>query len=93
MSEQSVHVCSEGGRFDRLERSLEAINLTLAKLSELLISSATDDIRIKILEERSADIEARVRVLEKIMAKNSWIERLVWVALVAVVAGYFKFNT
>lgn len=84
------HVCSEGQRFDRLERSLEAINLTLTKLTDVLVNNATYDIRLSILEEFHKDVEARLRVLEKAYAKNLWIERIAWAALVGGVLAYLQ---
>lgn len=86
------HVCSESGRFERLENSLEGINESLSKLTTLLISSATTGLRLEKLETISQDIELRVRNLEKIANRNVWIERLAWVIIVGAVASYFKFS-
>ena len=85
-----IHACTESGRFDRLERSLEAINTTLSTLSELLIKTATSDIRINTLEEKARDIENRMRTIEHIVTKNLWIERIIWGLVLAIVLAFFK---
>ena len=86
------HVCSEGGRFERLEKTLEGINESLSKLTSLLISSAMTGVRLEKLEAISPDIELRVRSLERIANRNVWIERLAWAVIVAAVVSYFKFS-
>ena len=86
------HICSEGGRFERLEKALEGINDALSKLTNLLISSATTGIRLEKLEVIAPDIELRVRNLEKIANRNVWIERLAWAIIVGAVVSYFKFS-
>lgn len=86
------HACSESGRFERLENSLEGINESLSKLTSLLISSATTGVRLEKLEIIAPDIELRVRSLEKTANRNVWIERLAWAIVVGVVVSYFKFN-
>lgn len=84
------HGCSEGRRFDRLEQSLEAIQKTLATLTDLLVSKATTDFRVKQLEESEKDFEQRIRTCEAKMNKNDWIERIAWVLLTSCLVAYFK---
>lgn len=79
------HVCTASDRFDRLESWME-------KLAE-----STDQIITLITETRHNrkdidDHEARLRLLEKQVARNEiisrWVERLLWVGL--IVGGLFK---
>jgi hypothetical protein len=84
------HSCSEGPRFDRMEEWLGRINDTLTQLSDLMITRAACDIRLDHVEKAKADLEARVRVLEASMNKQHWMERVLWVLVLAAVTAYFK---
>ncbi len=85
-----LHQCSEGRRFDRLEQSLEAIQKTLATLTDLLVAKATTDVRMDTLEKKAIDYEQRIRTVETKVSKNDWIERVGWVVLSACILAYFK---
>lgn len=89
-----LHQCSEGRRFDRLEQSLEAIQKTLATLTDLLISKATTDVRVQNLETNvnkiMTDYEPRIRASENKLLKNEWVERLAWVFLTSCILAYYK---
>jgi hypothetical protein len=84
------HDCTEGPRFDQLEKWLSRISDTLAQLSELMATRAVCDIRIDNLEQSKLDHEKRMRVLEASMNKNVWLERVVWVLVLAALTAYFK---
>lgn len=90
MADSDRSSCTEGRRFDRLEQSLEGIRQTLATLTELLISKATTEIKVKALEDLTKDLSTRVRELEKVQDKGAWVERLAWVVLVACLLAYLK---
>ena len=85
-----LHQCNEGRRFDCLEQNLEAIQKTLATLTDLLVAKATTDFRVQALEVSSKDSEQRMRFIESKVSKNDWIERVGWVILTSCVIGYFK---
>lgn len=89
-----LHQCHEGRRFDRLEQSLEAIQKTLATLTDLLISKATTDVRVQNLETNvnkiMTDYEPRIRASENKLLKNEWVERLAWVFLTSCILAYYK---
>lgn len=89
-----LHKCNEGRRFDRLEQSLEAIQKTLATLTDLLISKATTDVRVQNLETNvnkiMTDYEPRIRASENKLLKNEWVERLAWVFLTSCILAYYK---
>ena len=74
--------CTEGKRFDRIEE-------LLTKLSDLLVSNATCDLRIDHIEAIIADHEARLRKIEQDKEKQNnngkWLERLVWLGLTSIV--------
>ena len=76
------HVCSELKRLDRIEE-------LLTKLSDLLVSNATCDIRIDHVEAVVVDHEARLRPLEKVReqqgSNTKWLERILWLVLCTVV--------
>ena len=76
------HGCTEGKRFDRIEE-------LLTKLSDLLVSNATCDIRIDHIEVVIVDYEARLRALEKAREKagnnGKWVERIMWLLFATAV--------
>ena len=76
------HGCTEGKRFDRIEE-------LLTKLSDLLVSNATCDIRIDHTEAVAVDHEARIRALEKEREKDGnngkWVERIMWLLFATAV--------
>jgi len=76
------HSCTELKRLDRIEE-------LLTKLSDLLVSNATCDLRIDHIEAIVADYEIRLRALEKTREKDGnngkWIERIIWLLFATAV--------
>lgn len=87
----SDHQCEQEGRLGRMEKSLDAMQQVLEKLSELFINKAACDIRINQIEKLLIDFETRMRALEKCSNTNSgsikWIERVAWCIVTAGVAA------
>ena len=81
---------------DDLNRRLTRIENKLDKLCDSVTELGRLDERIshqgRQLEREAKEIDdlrRRVVALEKIVAARAWIDRVVWAALAAVIAGFF----
>lgn len=79
------HVCNQGGRFDAIDQKLDQI-------TQILVDNARTEERLKHLEAFKDRADPRIKSVEDYIARNAWVirmgERLVWVAVLAVIAMY-----
>ena len=86
------HACTQGTRFDNVERSLGQANDKLDQITEILVANARTDERLKTLEAFKEGADPRIKSTEDFIARNAWVirlgERLVWGAVLAALAVY-----
>lgn len=78
------HNCQQDGRFDRVEAALDEIKDAIKQITDLMVSSARIDEKLKVitgkvagLEKKTDDIETRLRPVETTRAVAQWLERVV----------------
>jgi hypothetical protein len=61
-------------------------------VAKILKTNAQIEERIAILCRKSEDVEKRLRTLEVSLARNQWMERIVWLLLAAGISAAFTFK-
>jgi hypothetical protein len=91
--DDSLTICSQEPRLIKLESTIESLSGILADIRELLSASIRADERIFTLRAESRDQEKRLRRLELAQAGSRWVERIVWLAVVAAINFYLSVHT
>ena len=81
----SEHSCTQSARFDIVDQKLDQI-------TQILVDNARTEERLKHLEAFKEGADPRIKYVEDYIARNAWVirmgERLVWLAILAVIAMY-----
>lgn len=82
------HNCTAGDRFDRLESGISKISELIEQIAHLLSETTHNRQDIE-------DHEKRIRLLERIVAKNEviakWVERIIWTIIAGAIYFYRDF--
>jgi hypothetical protein len=88
--QQHQHQCGQESRLIKLEAAIENISGSMTDIKNLLSASIRAEERILSLRTESLDQERRIRKLELAQAGSRWVERIVWLAVVAAINFYLS---
>lgn len=77
-------------RLNRIEEKLDKVGeaiISMARMEEKMITLFN---RMDTYDKKQSEVEKRLGDVDVKIASNAWIERLVWLAIGAVVAYYIK---
>jgi len=84
--------CIMTDRMENVEQGVQQANEKLDKVTDLLVSYAHVDEKLKYINKAVNDHEERLRIVEKYHASKKWLsenkERLFWILVTGVVSGF-----
>ena len=78
-----------GRRLERIETKLDKLCDTVADIGRLDERISHQGRQLERGTKAIDDLRGRVVGLEKMVASRAWVDRVVWAALAAMVAGFF----